>query len=59
MAATDEYRSYAQECLRWAEETNNEENRQALLAMARMWSRLAEQGHHAQAPKIRGEPRNA
>jgi hypothetical protein len=41
MAAADEYRDYAQECLRWADETDNQEHRQAFLEMAKIWTQLA------------------
>jgi hypothetical protein len=36
----DTYRHYAEECLRWAEETDNEEHRQAFLDMAVAWMKL-------------------
>jgi hypothetical protein len=45
MASTaSEYRLYAQDCLRWAEETADEEHRQAFLDMAMDWMRLAMHG---------------
>ena len=34
MTTASQYRFYAEECLRWAEETDNEEHRQAFLDMA-------------------------
>ena len=52
LTSADDYQSYAQQCLRWAEEANNEENRQALLAMARMWARLANQGQDTRVPPM-------
>ena len=41
MTARDEYRFYARECLRWAEETHNEEHRQGFLHIAKILTRLA------------------
>jgi hypothetical protein len=38
------YHHFAEECLRWAEETDNEEHRQACLDMAVVWMRLATNG---------------
>jgi hypothetical protein len=44
MTATSEYQRYAEECLRWAEETDNDEHRQAFLDMAVVWMKLAAHG---------------
>ena len=38
------YRHFAEECLRRAEETDNEEHRQACLDMAVVWLSLLPQG---------------
>jgi hypothetical protein len=38
MAKADEYRKFAAECLRWATEVEAEDDRQALLDMARNWT---------------------
>ena len=40
MSAADEFRSYAHQCLRWADEIDNEEHRQAFLEMAKVWTQL-------------------
>lgn len=52
MTTTSEYRRYAEECLRWAEETDDDEHRQAFLDMAVTWLRVAprEQNAPTQAP---------
>ena len=44
VTTADTYRHFAEECLRWAEETHNEEHRQACLDMAVVWLRLAATG---------------
>jgi hypothetical protein len=41
MTTPAEYQSYAQECLRWAAEADNEKDRQALLELAKVWTQLA------------------
>ena len=41
MATVSEYKQYAQECLRWAAEAKTEEDRQALLDLARDWTLAA------------------
>ena len=42
MAATpQEFRDFAQECLRWAGETKSDRHRQVLLEMARTWIQAA------------------
>ena len=43
VTTADTYRHFAEECLRWAEETDNEEHRQACLDMA---VDLVEACHH-------------
>jgi hypothetical protein len=42
MAAADEYRGYAAECLRLAQEAKTDEDRARLLRMAQAWRDLAE-----------------
>ncbi len=37
----EEFRDFAQECLRWAGETKSERHRQVLLEMARTWIQAA------------------
>ena len=44
VTTADTYRHFAEECLCWAEETDNEEHRQACLDMAVVWLRLATTG---------------
>lgn len=41
MATVSEYRQYAEECLRWAAEAETEEDRNALLDLARDWTLAA------------------
>ena len=47
MTTKDEYRHYAQECVRLAGETADLDHRQILVAMARAWIRLAVRGNDA------------
>ena len=42
MTLRDDARFYASECMRLADETENEEHRETLLEMARAWTQLAE-----------------
>ena len=41
MTTRDEYRFYARECLRWVEETDNEERRRGFLDVAKIMMQLA------------------
>ena len=41
MTTSQEFRQYADECLRWAQETTNEEQRQQFLEMASAWMQAA------------------
>ena len=41
MPTSNEYQSYAQECVRWADQTDDEADRQAFLEMAKVWTQLA------------------
>ena len=50
--SVDDYRSYAQECLRWADESDNEEHRQAFFEMAKVRTQLALHGNEAQGPQM-------
>jgi hypothetical protein len=52
MATASQYRLYAEECLRWAEETDNEEHRQAFLDMAVAWLHLASRERTIPAPVL-------
>ena len=40
-SSSEEFREFAQECLRWAGETKSERHRQALLEMSRTWIQAA------------------
>jgi hypothetical protein len=40
-ACPREFREFAQECLRWADETKSEQHRQVLLDMATTWTQAA------------------
>jgi hypothetical protein len=50
MATADEYHQYARECLQWAAEAENEEQRNNFLAMARTWTHAALQVASARVP---------
>jgi hypothetical protein len=39
--SSEEFREFAQECLRWAGETKSQRHRQVLLEMARTWLQAA------------------
>lgn len=41
MTAGEEYRFYARECRRWAQDARDERQRQLFLDMARTWRQLA------------------
>jgi hypothetical protein len=41
MPTSNEYQSYAQECVRWADQTDDEADRRAFLEMAKVWTQLA------------------
>ena len=41
MATADEFREYAKECLRWADEAETDDQRQSFLDMARDWTLAA------------------
>jgi hypothetical protein len=40
-ASPKEFREFAQECARWADETRSERHRQVLLDMAKTWMQAA------------------
>jgi hypothetical protein len=44
---SEDYRRYAEECLRLAQTTDNQQTRASLLQMAQVWLRLAEQAEKA------------
>jgi hypothetical protein len=41
MATVNEFRQFADECLRWAADAQTEEQRKAFLGMARAWTQAA------------------
>jgi hypothetical protein len=43
MRSSEQYRQFAEECLRLAQQTNNGNHRQVLEEMAEAWSTLAEE----------------
>ena len=40
-ASPKEFREFAEECLRWADETNSDRHRQVLQEMAKTWMQAA------------------
>jgi hypothetical protein len=53
---SNEFRRYADECLRLAEQVQSLDDKAALLTMAGAWVRLADQGH--QVNRLIGENRS-
>jgi hypothetical protein len=53
------YRHFAEECLRRAEETDNEEHRQACLDMAVVWMRLATNGLNGELHPSSASPKGS
>jgi hypothetical protein len=41
MLTPDEYRSFARECYKWAEQTSSEEDRASFLLLAKHWMQAA------------------
>ena len=64
-ASPKKFREFAQECLRWADETKSDRHRQVLLDMAKMWMQAALQLERSLAliddpsPPPRPKPRPA
>jgi hypothetical protein len=64
-ASPEEFREFAEECLRWADETKSERHRQVLLDMAKAWMQAAVQLERSLAliddltPPRRSQPRPA
>jgi hypothetical protein len=50
-ASSQEFREFAQECLRWAGETKSERHREVLLEMARTWLQAAVEIEGALTPE--------
>ena len=48
MPSSSEYQIYAHECLRWADNADNDEDRRAFLEMAKVWTQLALHGDEAE-----------
>jgi hypothetical protein len=66
-ASPKEFREFAQECLRWADETKSERHRQVLLDMTATWMQAALQlernltlidddTRHARVPRLVSRP---
>lgn len=55
MATADEYRQFAVECFRWADEAETDEIREAFLQMARDWTAAALRVEGVLRPEIPGE----
>jgi hypothetical protein len=55
MAKTDEYRQFAVECFRWADEAETEDVREAFLQMARDWTAAALRAEGVWRPEIPDE----
>ena len=47
MPTSREYQFFAQECVRWADQADDEADRQAFLEMAKVWTQLALHGNEA------------
>ncbi len=55
MRSSEQYRQFAEECLRLAKQTNNGNHRQVLEEMAKAWSTLAEDAEkNHRDPRMRG-----
>jgi hypothetical protein len=54
--SSKQYREFARECLRWAEESTSEEDRRHFLDMAKAWMQAAaevrEVSHHVDASPL-------
>jgi hypothetical protein len=55
MTTPDEYRHFAEECLRWARDAETDEERKAFLDMARTWTKAAAQASGEAVPDIRAK----
>jgi hypothetical protein len=56
MATAKEYRKFARECLKWAEEAESEELRDAFLQMARDWEAAALRADGIGLERIEAKP---
>jgi len=59
MATADEYRQFAVECFRWADEAESDDMREAFLQMARDWMAAALRVEGVLKPEIADEPPSA
>jgi hypothetical protein len=54
--SSKQYREFARECLRWADESASEEDRRHFIDMAKAWvhaaAELGELRHHGEAPPL-------
>ena len=48
MPSSSEYQIYVDECLRWADNADNDEDRRAFPEMAKVWTQLALHGDEAE-----------
>jgi hypothetical protein len=46
MSKSDQFRQYAEEALQWARQSKTENEKQALIELARTWTQAAVQGEH-------------
>jgi hypothetical protein len=58
MTTPDEYRHFAEECLRWARDAETNEERKAFLDMARTWTKAAAQASGEAVPDIMATPQS-
>jgi len=59
MATAQDYRKFAEECLRWATEAETEEFKDAFLQMARDWTLAAMRLEGVLVPRQQGDERPA
>jgi hypothetical protein len=55
MSWTEQYRQFAEECLRWAVNAETEKDRQALLGLAKTWNQAAIEAERSQQPTNRSQ----
>jgi hypothetical protein len=58
MSLAEEYREFAQECVRWATDAHTDEHRQMLLELAKTWTLAALKAEEGVAPQRRVQSRN-
>jgi hypothetical protein len=57
MTTADEYRSFAEECLRWARDAETDIERKAFLDMARTWTKAAAKVSGEAVADVMAQPR--